>query len=98
MLFDIRDKDKTIYKLEQCIAEIWQWMANNFLRLNDSNTEVLLLGTKHILNKFQNLSLSVGSEMIAPSNSARNIGAIFNSTCYQWSNKWAKQGKGHGTT
>ena len=97
MSFDIGDKDGTIFKLGQYIAEIQQWMANNFLQLNASKTEVLLFGTKHILNKFQNLSLSVWSEMITTSNSARNIGAIL-TLCYQWSNKWTKHAKGHGIT
>ena len=68
---------EAIAKLECCIQEIRQWMATNFLHLNDSKTELLLIGTKQSLAKLPEISFKIGGDTISPSDSARNIGAIF---------------------
>ena len=39
------DQVTCIRRLELCIAEIRCWMRTNFLKLNDSKTEFILLGT-----------------------------------------------------
>ena len=67
-------------KMEQCINDIRLWMANSFLKLNDSKTEVLLIGTKSKLKQLPNLALHIGDDSIAPSEVVRNIGAMFDST------------------
>mgnify|MGYP001604026238 FL=1 len=55
-------------------------MACNFLRLNDSKTEVLLIGSPHMLKSLPKVELHIGDDMIPPSRSARNIGAMFDDT------------------
>ena len=52
-------------------------MASNFLKLNDSKTEFLIMGSKHQLKKLSTKNISIGEAQISASNSARNIGAIF---------------------
>ena len=67
---------QTLNKLEACIADIRQWMPQNGLKLNDSKTEYLLLHSK-ILAKPTPPSITIGDEAIAPSDSAKNLGVIF---------------------
>ena len=67
-------------KMEDCINDIRKWMANSFLKLNDNKTEVLLIGSKHSLKKLPKVAVQIGNDMIIPSNTARNIGAMFDST------------------
>ena len=55
-------------------------MRVNFLKLNDSKTEFLIIGTKSHLQKLTVDTIMIGDESIAASPSARNIGAIFDST------------------
>ena len=43
------DQVTCIRRLELCIAEIRCWMKTNFLKLNDSKTEFILLGTQYQL-------------------------------------------------
>ena len=66
--------------MEECINDIRLWMASNFLKLNDSKTEVLILGSKHMLNNMPGLSLHIGDDVIQPSEAVRNIGAMFDET------------------
>ena len=40
-------KEECIIQIHVCIEEIRSWMKINLLKLNDSKTEFLLIGTKH---------------------------------------------------
>ena len=64
-------------KLEACLAEVRDWMACNYLKLNDSKTEFLVIGTKQNLTKVESTSIKIGDSVIEPSKSAKNIGAVF---------------------
>jgi hypothetical protein len=78
--FNVDESKNAFIKMEQCIRDIRTWMASNFLRLNDSKTEVLLIGSKHILKKVPGSELHIGNDNIVPTNTARNIGATFDDT------------------
>lgn len=78
--FNINECKEAFEKIELCISEIKTWMASNFLRLNDSKTEVLLIGSPHLLKKLPKSELHIGDDVITPSSNARNIGAMFDDT------------------
>ena len=69
----------TIAKIQDCLSDLDRWMSLNKLKLNKDKTELLYLHSKHCsitaLPTFR-----FGSDTIHPSDSARNIGVIFNST------------------
>ena len=60
-----------------CIAEIREWMKQNFLKLNDTKTEFLILGSRYNLPLDDQVLLTIGNDKIKPTLKARNIGAIF---------------------
>ena len=62
--------------LEECIEEIRQWMRRNMLKLNDSKTEILCIGSKHMMSNAGVSSLAVGESNVQVTTSARNIGVI----------------------
>ena len=63
-------------KMEHCINEISQWMANNKLKLNDSKTELLIVRNKHLQGV--NLpSLCIGGSTIQATPLVRNLGCVF---------------------
>lgn len=66
--------------LTNCLHEINVWFSANFLKLNASKTEVLLIGTNSTLSKSCSFSLSIDGSSISPSRQARNLGVIFDST------------------
>ena len=49
----------------------------NFLKLNDSKTEFLVMGSSKQLKQLNSSTIRIGDENITASASARNIGAIF---------------------
>ena len=78
--FDIKDEADALKRLEACIEDIRLWMKSNFLKLNESKTEFLILGSKTQHQKLESNAILIGSESIQASSSARNIGAVFDST------------------
>ena len=67
----------SISRIEDCIEEIRLWMRDNFLKLNDSKTEYLIIGSKHHTSKTAIDDIVIGNARIAPSSKARNLGVIF---------------------
>ena len=63
--------------LKACIKDIHKWMRTNKLKLNNEKTEVLLFGTRQQLEKLgedNTFEIKLGSEVIKPTPSARNLG------------------------
>jgi hypothetical protein len=66
--------------LHVTITGISEWMASNFLSLNPSKTEFLIVGLPAQLSKLHMPSLTLqDNTSITPVNSARNLGIIFDS-------------------
>ncbi len=66
--------------LTNCLHEIKTWFSANFLKLNGSKTEVLLIGTNSILSSSCSFSLSIDGSSVSPSRRVKNLGVIFDST------------------
>lgn len=75
--FDIIDADAAATKVEEAVMVIKDWMAKNFLCLNDDKTEVLVIASKTAHDKLNIPHIKIGSENIIPALSAKNIGFIF---------------------
>lgn len=69
---------KRISDMNKCIAEVRAWMLINKLKINDSKTECIFLGTKLSLAKLDdlNLAITVGTDVIPPSSIVKNLGAV----------------------
>ena len=78
--FDPNHSVTAMERMEACIADIKDWMANNFLKLNDAKTEFIIFGTPNDVGKVSEWTVSMGSEEVLPSTTVRNIGAMLDST------------------
>ena len=67
-------------KLEQCIRDIKDWSTCNLLKLNDSKTEFMVVGSRYARSVPDIHSLAVGEIMVEAVDSARNIGAVMDSS------------------
>ncbi len=52
-------------------------MQSNFLKLNGSKTELILIGTVASTRKANGISLAVDSSIVHPSSQVQNLGVIF---------------------
>ena len=74
------DGDIAKDQMESCIADSSTWMHDNHLKLNHSNTEYVIIGTKHGLQQAQHVSsIQFGNITMESSKSVKNTGAIFDS-------------------
>ena len=63
--------------LQWCFDDIRTWMRGKLLKLNDSKTEVLLVGSRQQLKKISLSGVMVGDSLIAPVTLVRDLGAVF---------------------
>lgn len=76
-----RESRNAVQNMKNCTNDLRQWIDTNHLKLNDSKTEYLLIGTKTNLKKAQDLSsITIGSDIISAADCAKNIGAVLDST------------------
>jgi hypothetical protein len=63
--------------MEDCITDVRSWMLTNKLKINDSKTEFLILGSKQQLRKITILGVQVGDDVICPVSNVRNLDVLF---------------------
>jgi HEPN domain-containing protein len=75
--FSAPDFAYNISHLENTICEVQNWMSSNFLSLNPSKTEFLIIGLPQQLCKLANPTLHLPNGVtLTPVDSARNLGVI----------------------
>ena len=65
--------------IQECTRDISSWMKNNKLKLNDDKTDLLVLTAKHRPQPPID-SIALGSEVICPSETVKNLGTVFDTT------------------
>ena len=76
---DRGDQVSSVAQIESCVCDIDLWMACNKLKLNRDKTELLVIGSKH--RPCPSLGgILVGDCRVHPSDTARNIGVVFDQT------------------
>ena len=63
--------------LKLCISDLRIWMIRSKLRINDSKTEFLIITPSFLKQRCDYLNVMIGGSNIVSSNSARNLGVIF---------------------
>ena len=67
--------------MNACIAEVSEWMKVKHLKLNESKTEVMFIGSKSTLSKVEHIkTVNIGDESIKIITSSENIAVIFDET------------------
>jgi hypothetical protein len=78
MSFSAIDFCHNISYLENTISLVPNWMSSNFLSLNSSKTEFLIIGLSQQLAKLNHPTIFLpNSVTLSPVDSARNLGVIF---------------------
>lgn len=70
---------EAILHITACLEEIKAWMNRNFLQLNSSKTEGLLVGTPHQIHSFPISQFTFDGKVITLSSSVTNLGVRFDS-------------------
>jgi hypothetical protein len=72
--------DNAIKAIEASIVDLRAWMSSHYLQLNDAKTEFMIIGSQHQLSKVNIEGVLVGSSVIKPAESVRNLGTWFDNT------------------
>ena len=70
------ESELTLSKTEACVMDVRSWMTSNKLKLNDSKTEFLVIGTPQQLKKVSIPHIRIGTEQVVPTKTARDLGTV----------------------
>ena len=74
------DSSKTcLTSLQNYITDTRLWMKTNLLKLNDSKTEFLIVGTRQQLELAGELPIQIGNDIIRPTSFVQNLGYFYDS-------------------
>ena len=75
------DSEGAVSKMEDCIADVKKWMSCNFLKLNDSKTEFLVISKRSQKEEVKHVNtIKIGDSSVNVACKAKNIGCIIDST------------------
>ena len=81
MSLSVSNAKETLEKLLHCLMAVSAWMTGSNLKLNPSESEFLLIGTKTSPGKkLNNVPCLILGQDTNPSASAKNLGVVFNSS------------------
>ena len=69
--------DSNRESMERCISDINAWMQGMQLKMNNSKTEYIVIGTPQQLAKRTNMAINIGANEVHELNCVRNLGAYF---------------------
>ena len=75
MMYDELENAKHL--LIQCIAEIKAWILSHQLKLNNKNTELIVLKSPHNLRVYDNLNLELPGLTLWSTDAVRSLGCYF---------------------
>ena len=74
------DFQKTLHSISECVIEIEKWMSLNFLKVNSSKTEFMLMHSVNCqVNDFLHTELNVSGHTIKLSSQVMNLGICLDS-------------------
>ena len=69
-------QEDALHVIQNCVNDVRKWMLVNKLKINDSKTEFLIIGSKHQLNKITIDSIKIGDSDIQPVTNVKNLGVL----------------------
>ena len=73
---ELQSRTDAISRVNRCLEDVRQWMADNMLKLNESKTEMVLFSSKHRPSLADDFTVSVGGVNLCPAASCRSLGVI----------------------
>ena len=78
--FSVHEENQAVELVQDCLAEIRQWMFRNHLKLNDSKTEFLIIGNQQMTKQLNGVNhIVIGDSSVTAVDHAKNIGVILDS-------------------
>ena len=75
------DSEGAVSKMENCITDVKKWMSCNFLKLNGSKTEFLVISKRSQKEEVKHVNtIKIGDSSVNVACKAKNIGCIIDST------------------
>jgi len=71
-----RDIANVIARMERALTGIYLWANSHSMKINESKTQLVVLGTKTMLRNFPPVRVKFGNAVLIESESVRNLGLV----------------------
>ena len=71
------DLDLLVSSMESALSDLFGWFSQNLMKINAGKTKLLVIGTRQMLRGLPPVTLHVGSARIVESETAKNLGVVF---------------------
>ena len=71
------DLDLLVSCMESALSDLFGWFSQNLMKINAGKTKLLVIGTRQMLRGLPPVTLHVGSARIVESETAKNLGVVF---------------------
>ena len=71
------DTIQAVMRIQDCVAELQDWMNINKLKFNATKTEIIVMCASHIKIKLSMLHIKLGDTVVPVSTVVKNIGVFF---------------------
>ena len=75
----VDDLDDTVSHMESCLSVVQEWMSQQYLKMNNDKTEILLISSKPMSRKLHVPLLQIDNTGIISTSSAKCLGVIIDS-------------------
>ena len=65
-----------VHQLETTLEKVVEWFCQNQMKINESKTQLLVLGTKAMLRNIPQVSINVGRSVVTESRIVKNLGLV----------------------
>ena len=98
MSCEVLESEAATFHMEDCVAEVKEWMTTNFLKLNDSKTEVVLLRKQSRNEEVDHIkTIRIGNSNVKVVPTAKNIGCFIDSNLTMEAQVASITRKGYGS-
>ena len=74
VFFQIQDKQSAISDMNEDLFNVRNWCFRNHLLLNVTNTKLMVFGSRQLLPRLQDFSVSLLGKDIFPTQTAKDVG------------------------
>ena len=79
MSFQVQDCEPTMAAIKEYLIKLRNWCFDNRLLLNPDKTKLIVYGSRQLVSKLQDFSLTLLGKELLPVDSLKDLGVVFDS-------------------
>ena len=75
-MFKLQNEDIAVAEMNEDLRKVFNWCFRNYLLVNPNKSKLMVFGTRKMLPKLQDITLSLLGKNLLPSKTAKDLGVL----------------------